>query len=177
MMAPEGKEPISQTTTSEETRVEAPDLSGHPDWTPIVIPELLTRPDAFVSGDPEGDRLRVKYYHNLEENNLVAKIWFGPRVAGPPNHAHGGSIAAALDEAMGVAALHAGYIVVAATISLSFCKMLPLNSVVSAIIHIDKVEGKKIHTKGQLVSDSGTCYAECEGIFVNIGRKAVEALM
>lgn len=154
-----------------------PDLSGKPNWQPIEIPALLTNPNSFVSGDPEGDRLRLKYYHDPDENRIIAQTWFGPRAEGPPKHAHGGSMAAVLDEVMGVAGLFAGHTVVAGTVSFNFLKMIPLGSVASAIAWVETVDGKKVHTRGELVGADGTRYADSKGLFVNIGFKAITKLM
>ncbi len=154
-----------------------PNLSGNPEWQTLSIPDLLTNPNSFVSGDPEGRRLRLKYYHDTEANKIIARTWFGPGVEGPPRHAHGGSMAAVLDEAMGVAALFAGYTVVAGSLSCNFLQMLPLNLVVSAITWIETVDGKKVHTKGKLIGPDETCYARSKGLFVNIGLKAISDLL
>lgn len=152
-------------------------LAGDPTWTPLVVPDLLKNPNSFVSGDPEGNRLRLKYYHEAETNRVIAQTWFGPGVEGPPKHAHGGSIAAVLDEAMGMAALYAGYTVVAANISFNFLKMVPLDSGASAFAWVKKVEGKKVHTQAELVAPDGTIYAGGKGLFINIGFKAIARLL
>ena len=44
----------------------------------------------------------------------------GPPIEGPPGHAHGGSMAAVLDEAMGAAAWMEGHLVVAVRLATSF---------------------------------------------------------
>ena len=56
---------------------------------------------SFVSSDKKSESLQVKYYLRKSDNHVIAYAWFGPKAEGPPNYAHGGSIAAVLDEAMG----------------------------------------------------------------------------
>ena len=154
----------------------SPDLSGKPTWQPIVLPKLLTNPNSFISGDPKGNRLRLQYYFDPEEDSIVAQTWFGPAVEGPPKHAHGGSIASVLDEAMGMSALYAGHTVVAANISFDFLKMVPLRSVASAIAWVAKVDGKKVHTEAKLTDQQGTVYAKGHGLFITIGFNKIAAL-
>lgn len=58
----------------------------------------------FLQGHPD---LRLAYYRNLEKDErghhvLLGRAFFGSAgCEGPPGHAHGGSMAAVLDEAMG----------------------------------------------------------------------------
>lgn len=93
-------------------------------WTPIEPLESVGTGRSFVSGEPSGDRLRVRYYRRERDRALVGKIWFGPGAEGPPGHAHGGSMAAVLDEAMGAGAWLAGHAVVAAKLTINFRRML-----------------------------------------------------
>ena len=145
-----------------------PNLTGKPGWMPIVLPSLLTQSNSFVSGDPAGDRLRLRYYYDETTDQVIAQTWFGPRAEGPPRHAHGGSVAAVLDEAMGVAALYAGHTVVAANISINFLAMVPLLTVTSAYARVARVAGKKIHTEVVLHGDDGTIFSRGTGLFITI---------
>ena len=106
-----------------------PDLSALDDrWTPLTPfwESLGTR--SFVSSDDEGDRLRVRYYAD-EAGRTWARAWFGPGAEGPPGYAHGGALAALLDESMGMAVLATGRICVAARIEVDFRAMVPLGEV------------------------------------------------
>jgi len=67
------------------------DLSGEQDWSPFDAAALIGESLRFVSGEPEGNRFRVRYYKDLEQH-LKARVWFGPETEGPPGHAHGGSV-------------------------------------------------------------------------------------
>ena len=154
-----------------------PDLSGEASWEPISPPGILTNPNSFISGDPESNRLRLKYYHDPEENRIVAQTWFGPGAEGPPRHAHGGSIAAVLDEAMGMAALFAGHPVVARSIHVNFYKILPLETVVSVITRVKKVERKKVFVTGELISEDNLVFASSDGLFIDIGYNALAEMM
>ncbi len=145
-----------------------PDLSPEPGWEPIPGQELSSEHRSFVSGDPEGPRLRVRYFRRQADGALLAKVWFGPEAQGPPGHAHGGSMAAVLDEAMGFAAWLAGHAVLAARLVIDFRNKLPLGQVVIAETAIEKVQGRKVFTRGLLRSADGLVFTEGEGVFVKV---------
>ena len=83
------------------------------------------------------------------------QVYFGSAIEGPPGFAHGGSIAAVLDEAMGFAAWIAGQTVVAAKLSVYYKKMLPLKTIATIEAWIDSVKGRKVITKSKIYDDNG----------------------
>ena len=114
----------------------------------------------------QSDRLRVSYFHRASDDMLVARAWFGPGTEGPPGHAHGGSVASALDEAMGGAAWHAGYPVVAARITIDFRAMVPIGLEATIEARIESVDGRKIRTRATMIDSTGKIYANGEGLFI-----------
>ena len=114
-------------------------------WTPVT-PTQAVSAGTFVSGDPGGNRLRVRYFRRDHDGALLAKVWFGPGTQGPPGHAHGGSMASILDEAMGAAAWSAGHAVVAAELTTRFRRMLPLESCGIVEARVVSTDGRKVRT-------------------------------
>lgn len=112
--------------------------------------------------------MRMKYFKRKEDGALVAKIWFGPHAEGPPGYAHGGTMAAVMDEGMGAAAWLAGYPIVVAKLNLNFRNKLPLGTVATLETKIERVEGKKIFVTGQLSAPSGMLFCEGEALLVLI---------
>lgn len=141
-----------------------------PGWTPIEA----GFPDSFVSADPDGDRLRVRYFTD-EAGTLAALVTCGPRAAGPPGHAHGGAMAAVLDEVMGVAAWLAGHPVVAARLAVDFRRMLPLGTEARVETVVHPAEGRKVRVTARLSSDAGL-HAEGEALFVHLGEDTMQHL-
>lgn len=135
-------------------------------WVPIEPLESVGTGRSFVSGDPKGDRLRVRYFRRVRDGALVGRIWFGPGAEGPPGHAHGGSMAAVLDEAMGAGAWMAGHTVLAARLTTEFRRMLPLNTEALLEAWVDHVDGRKVKTRGRLFGPGGELYAEGEALFI-----------
>lgn len=156
----------------------------------VPIDHLIT-PDGqrtFVrsgAGAARPDGLDVSYFRRESDGALIGRVGFGPACQGPPGHAHGGSMAAVLDDAMGVAAWIAGHPVVAAEIRIRFKNMLPLGALVGLEARVTRVDGKRVTTEGRLVPwstfeqsvsegtptspRSSDAFALGEGIFVRIG--------
>jgi acyl-coenzyme A thioesterase PaaI-like protein len=133
---------------------------------------LLER--SYVSGPRSA--LQVSYFSRDADMALVAKVTFGSGAEGPPNHAHGGSIAAVLDEAMGVSAWLAGHRVLAAKISIEFKKPIPLGTCATLTAWVSRVEGRKVTTVGQLDGPDGTRYALGEGVYVMMREGKLEEM-
>jgi len=143
-----------------------PNLEGESTWAPTPLP-MEVGIESYVSGDPAGDRLRVRYFRD-ESGRLRGKVWFGPGTQGPPGHAHGGSIASILDEAMGGAAWMGGHPAVALELTSRFRNMIPLGTVATLSAEITEVHGRKVRTRGQLEGADGTLFAEAEGMFLTL---------
>lgn len=136
------------------------DLSGDNDWTEFDAPSLVGTSLRFVSGEGDGNRYRVRYYKNSQEQ-LCARVWFGPETEGPPGHAHGGSMAAVLDEVLGLAAWTAGYPVVVGNLNVGFRNLLPLEQVVTVDSYVAAVNGRKVTVRG-CIRQGETVFAEGE---------------
>ena len=124
--------------------------------------------ESYVSGDASGRRLSVRYFRDLDASSLIAKAVFGPGTQGPPGHAHGGSMAALLDEAMGAAAWMQGHRAVAAELTVRFRSMLPLGTRAVVRARVIRVEGRKVGVKGTLTDGRQTLFAEGEALFVTL---------
>lgn len=144
-----------------------PDLNGAADWELFDAPALVGSSLRFVSGDPDGKRFRTKYYRKADRS-LVARIWFGPETEGPPGHAHGGSMAAVLDEVLGLAAWAAGHAIVVGNLNVNFRCLLPILKVVQVDTEIVSVEGRKVLVRGRIYDGKDKVYAEAECLCIEI---------
>jgi acyl-coenzyme A thioesterase PaaI-like protein len=145
------------------------DLSGEADWSPFDAPALVGESLRFVSGEPDGNRYRVRYYRDSGQQ-LRARIWFGPDTEGPPGNAHGGSVAAVLDEVLGLAAWAAGYPIVVGNLNVSFRNLLPLEKVVTVESRVVSAEGRKVMVHGRIFRGD-TVYAEGECLCITLPEK------
>ncbi len=153
-----------------------PELCAEAGWAPLdQITSHAGR--SFVRRDGSTDRLTCRYFRRDEDGALVGKIRFGPGTQGPPGHAHGGSMAAVLDDAMGIAAWMAGHMVVAAEIKVRFRSMLPLGTVARLEARVASVDGKRVETLGQLLGQDGKPFATAEGLFIHLGAEKFRAMV
>ncbi len=153
--------------TDNEDWLETPENGAIPSDLPF-----LALADTFVSGDRSGHRFRVRYYKTAADQRLVGKILFGPGAQGPPDHVHGGAMAAILDEAMGGVAWQAGHPVVAANLDVTFRRLLPLTTACVVEAEIVAVDGRKVSTKGVLRDRDGTTvFAEGKALFVALDER------
>lgn len=150
------------------------DLQGEPGWEAFDAPALVGETLRFVSGDRTGNRFRMNYFRD-QEQNLVARVWFGPVTEGPPEHAHGGSIAAVLDEVLGLAAWAAGYKIVVGNLNISFRQLLPIKTVVQVNTKVISVQGRKVMVHGEVHSLDGQVYATGECLCITLTEKHLEA--
>ncbi len=139
-----------------------------PGWEELIAGDSFGYQPMFVSGDPLSDRIRVRYFVHSEDHRLMGKVWFGPGSQGPPGHAHGGSISALLDEAMGFAAWVAGNMVLAAKLTINFRAMVPVDSVASCEAWIENIDGRKITTRSRLFSADGTTCSDGTALFLKL---------
>lgn len=143
-----------------------PQVVPDPGWIPVEPPNLEGGRGSFVSGEPAEGRLRVSYFRRPEDDRLVGRAWFGAGAEGPPGHAHGGAMAAVLDEAMGSCGWLAGYPVVAAHIEADFKRMLPLGTDARLEAWVERIEGRKVFIQGLLADEEGDLFASSRGVFV-----------
>jgi len=147
-----------------------------PGTTATELP-FLALDENFVSGDRDGHRFRIRYYRTGDDTRLLGKILFGPGAQGPPDHVHGGAMAAVLDEAMGGVAWQSGHPVVAANLNITFRQMLPLTTACVVETEIVNVDGRKITTKGILRErDSTTVFSEGTALFVALDERRLRGM-
>lgn len=134
------------------------------------------RPAKFVAGEPNGQRIRVRYFWRARENRMKGRVWFGPGAEGPPGYAHGGAVAALLDEVMGISAWASGYKVLAADINIRFRRPTPLSEILTFTGEVERTEGRKIYCLGKVYNSDGELIASGEGLFMNLKEEMLEEL-
>ena len=149
----------------------APSATPEPGWEPVI--PFPSADETFLS---EGDRVRLAYFRKPGEPVLFAKAWFGSKTMGPPGHVHGGAMAATLDEAMGAVCWMNGHPVVAATITISFLEMLPIQTETIVEATIDKIDGRKIHLRATLTDPTGRNVAAGTGLFIVLKDEVLRTL-
>jgi len=144
-------------------------------WSEFSLPTVKN--GTFVNRDPDSDRLRVAYYQRDADGAIVGKAWFGPGAQGPPAHAHGGAVAAVLDEAMGCAVWMEGHLALAASLNCQFRRSVPLGTTAVFEVRIDRKDGRKIYTASTLKGPDGVLFSEAEGLYVEVPHDRIREML
>jgi len=131
-------------------------------------PEGRPLPDhgaCFVCGHSNPKSIGVQWFV-LPNGHVTARFAFSEAQQGPPGFAHGGASAAVLDEAMGATVWSAGHTVVAVNLNVDYLLPVPLGEVVTVEAHIERQDGKAIHTAAELRLPNGEVAVSARGIYV-----------
>ena len=105
----------------------------------------------------------------MDDDGVHAWGTFGTPSEGPPGYVHGGWVALAFDEALGMANAAAGHSGMTARLTIRYRRPTPLHVPVRLDARTQRVEGRRIVTVGTLhAGDQLT--AEAEGLFVSISE-------
>jgi hypothetical protein len=96
---------------------------------------------------------------------IEASGTFGAPYEGPPGHVHGGMIALAFDEVLGIANIAAGHPGMTARLTIHYRRPTPLFHELHFRGGVDRVEGRRIMSRAELW-DGETLTAQAEGLFV-----------
>jgi acyl-coenzyme A thioesterase PaaI-like protein len=108
--------------------------------------------------------------YEIEAGRVVARGAFGTACEGPPGYVHGGWIALAFDEALGMANVAGGRAGMTGRLTVRYRRPTPLHTDVLLETWTERVEGRRFTTVGTLrVDDEIT--AQAEGLFVAIGAE------
>jgi len=118
---------------------EASPLSPRLDW------EMITRADGTVGVEARGT--------------------FGAAYEGPPSFVHGGWVACAFDEVLGIANIVAGHPGMTARLTVHYRRPTPLFNELVLRAWVERVEGRRIMSRAEMY-DGDTLTAEAEGVFV-----------
>jgi len=108
-------------------------------------------------------------------NKVEGRATFGVAYEGPPGHVHGGFLAAAFDEVLGMAQSLTGNPGMTGTLAIRYRRPTPLLTELVFEAYVDRVEGRKIFTHGTL-SAAGLLTAEADGLFIAVGQERFAAM-
>jgi hypothetical protein len=172
----------------------ADELAAAADRTERIAADLHRRSD--LGHRPSGVRQRAEASHDdyLPRSPLVGEIsplappleyeyrdgrlmgWgvFHAAYEGPPGYVHGGWIALAFDEVLGMANIASGHPGMTGRLAVRYRRPTALHRPVAFEAWTEEVDGRRIVTRGTLAVD-GDVTAEAEGLFVIIElEKALE---
>jgi len=108
--------------------------------------------------------------YEIEAGRVSARGAFGSACEGPPGYVHGGWIALAFDEALGIANVAGGRAGMTGRLTVRYRRPTPLHTDVVLEAWTERVDGRRFTTVGTL-SVAGEITAQAEGLFVAIGAE------
>ncbi|MGH9057452.1 MAG: PaaI family thioesterase [Acidimicrobiales bacterium] len=112
---------------------------------------------------------------SVEGSAVVGRVRFGPAYEGPPGCVHGGFVAAAFDEVLGVTQSLSGQVGMTGTLSVRYRRPTPLFEPLRFEGRLDSVSGRKVLTSAE-VTVGGEVTAEATGLFIAVPPETFAAL-
>lgn len=111
-----------------------------------------------------------------EGGRIVGSARFGSAYEGPPGSVHGGYVAAAFDEVLGMAQSLSGTPGMTGTLTIRYRRPTPLHTELRFDAALDRKDGRKLFTSGRLYAGDTLC-AEAEGLFITVDFSKIAELM
>lgn len=108
-------------------------------------------------------------------DHVTGTATFGSAYEGPPGCVHGGFVAAAFDELLGLVQMLGGQPGMTGRLVVNYRSPTPLLTELTLRGRIDRVEGRKTICTGEILAGDQLC-AEAEGLFVNVDFSRILAL-
>jgi len=137
-----------------------PRVEETPASAPAPVSHLSERSPVTGLANPVSAPLRMRF-----GQVTTAEAIYTEQHEGPAGGVHGGIVAAALDEILGVAQMAAGRAGYTGTLTVRYLAVTPLHTTVTYEAGVDRLEGRRLHMWARSTADGRTC-AEAEGIFV-----------
>lgn len=115
--------------------------------------------------NPAGLGIRPRY----EGDKVVAELEFAPRFEGGPAVAHGGAVAAFMDDLLGFVMMAHQRPAVTARLQVHYLLPVPLGLTVRGEAWLAASEGPKLLAEGVGTAPDGRRLFEAEGLFVEVG--------
>lgn len=113
---------------------------------------------------------------SVGRDQVVMGVRFGSAYEGPPGSVHGGMIAAAFDEVLGMTQSLTGQPGMTGTLSIKYRRPTPLHRQLRFVGTLERVDGRKILTSGRCF-DGDTLTAQAEGLFVRVDFQRIAEMM
>lgn len=137
-----------------------PRVSATPAASPAPVSHLSERSPVTGLANPVSAPLRMRFGTITTGEGVYTE-----QHEGPAGGVHGGIVAAAFDEILGVAQMAAGRAGYTGTLQVRYLAVTPLHTTVTYEAGVDRLEGRRLHMWARSTANDQPC-AEAEGIFV-----------
>ena len=139
-------------------------------------------PHAFFDNSPiigRANPLAPPITMRIEEDEagtvVIGEVCYGAPYEGPPGCVHGGFVAAAFDEVLGMTQSVTGKPGMTGTLTIRYRKPTPLFADLRFEGRVERVEGRKIFTVGRSYAN-GELTCEAEAVFITVDFAKIAAL-
>ncbi|MBX3065441.1 MAG: PaaI family thioesterase [Anaerolineae bacterium] len=131
----------------------------------------------FVCGVNNHDGLQVRFF-NDGENAVRAEVSIDDRFQGFPGIAHGGVVAALLDEIVGRAGLsgNPNRLMYTGKLEVKYRQHVPLHTALTLKGRIDKDRGRIVQASGELYTADGAILAEATATLMELPDEVLKAI-
>jgi acyl-coenzyme A thioesterase PaaI-like protein len=134
-----------------------------PDAHTVEKHQLFT--DSFVSGGANPMGLGAVLWR--EGETAVMEVTLGKAFEGAPGRAHGGVVAALIDETMGLVMALQGALAFTAQLDITYLAPTPVHEAITARAWLESRQGRKLTIKAA-VRSADLVVAEATGLFVSV---------
>jgi acyl-coenzyme A thioesterase PaaI-like protein len=106
---------------------------------------------------------------DAEAGEVRGSVDFGNAYEGAPGCVHGGFLAAALDEALGMACIFSDSPGMTGEMTIRYLEPTPTKTPLRIEARLDRIEGRKIYTSGE-ISAGDVVTVRATGLFISITR-------
>ncbi|XP_006861769.1 PREDICTED: acyl-coenzyme A thioesterase THEM4 [Chrysochloris asiatica] len=131
--------------------------------------DLISQARLFTRSFEDGMGFEYVMFYNEDEKRMVCLFQGGPYLQGAPGFAHGGSLAAMMDETFSKTAYLAGEGLFTLSLNLRFKNLIPVGSLAVLNVEVEKIEDQKIYISCTAQSrDQQTIYAKSSAVFLQL---------
>jgi acyl-coenzyme A thioesterase PaaI-like protein len=137
----------------------------------LVSTRFTHHPNCFGCGPENPASLGLRFA--VDGTRVHTPVRFDRRHEGAPGIAHGGAVAAALDDTLGTLPIAIGRVAVTASLTVEFRAPALLDHDYELEGWVDRLDGRKIHLRGEL-REGEKLVAEGRGLFLEVDRAHFE---
>ena len=164
LRAADWAEQCSERFATAEPAPDDPTLSGGP---PLGgMHDFLDRGPMTGLANPIAPGIKTESDWNAKTARGL--ITFGNAYEGAPGIVHGGFVAAALDELLGMVSAMSGTVAMTGEFTIRYRHPTPINTPLRIEARLDRRSGRRIFTSGEMY-DGDTRTAEGTGLFIAVG--------
>jgi acyl-coenzyme A thioesterase PaaI-like protein len=142
-------------------------------------PSFLDRSPIIGSMNPVAPPMAIEVGLPEAEGDygtVVGRVNFSAVYEGPPGCVHGGFLAAAFDEVLGITQSLSGNPGLTGQLTIRYKSPTPLHTDLVFTGRIVDIDGRKIYTTSQLMNGNTLC-AEADGLFISMRPEVFERLL